>query len=123
MAFLDVVFRALNKTGTDFVEVRREDGHGSTVGSPTYVVDAQADTNFDSVRIRKGDYLETEDVLYDIPVSLTDSFIYIGVAPAGTATSAATWYVKRISFNSNKLPFKDQFRSGVVWNNRAAGWT
>lgn len=86
------------------------------------VFDSVADANFDSVRIRKGDYLETEDVLYDIPVTLTDSFIYIGVAPAGTATSASLWYVRRISFNGNKLPFKDQFRSGVVWDNRASGW-
>lgn len=41
MAFLDVVFRALNKAGDAFVELRREDGHGSTAVAPTHVQDAQ----------------------------------------------------------------------------------
>jgi hypothetical protein len=42
MSLFDVVFRALNKAGNDFVEVRREDGHGSTSANPTHV-DIEAD--------------------------------------------------------------------------------
>jgi len=38
MALLDVVFRALNKAGDAFVELRREDGHGSSAGTPSHVV-------------------------------------------------------------------------------------
>lgn len=37
MALLDVVFRLLNKAGDDFIEARREDGHGSSVANPTHV--------------------------------------------------------------------------------------
>ena len=37
MSFLDVVFRALNKAGDEFIEARREDGHGSAPATPTHV--------------------------------------------------------------------------------------
>lgn len=37
MALLDVVFRLLNRAGDDFIEARREDGHGSTALTPTHV--------------------------------------------------------------------------------------
>lgn len=37
MALLDVVFRALNKAGDAFIEMRREDGHGSDSSTPTHV--------------------------------------------------------------------------------------
>ena len=40
MSWMQVVFRALNKAGTEFVEPRREDGHGSTAASPTNVADS-----------------------------------------------------------------------------------
>lgn len=36
MPFLDVVFRALNEAGDDFIEQRREDGHGSQASDPTF---------------------------------------------------------------------------------------
>ncbi|MEK6788522.1 MAG: hypothetical protein AABY68_06185 [Pseudomonadota bacterium] len=37
MSLFSVVFRALNKAATDFIEPRREDGHGSAVDTPTFV--------------------------------------------------------------------------------------
>jgi hypothetical protein len=37
MSLFDVVYRPLNKQGTDFVDIRREDGHGSTEASRTHV--------------------------------------------------------------------------------------
>lgn len=38
MAFLDVVFRVLDKAGVSFIEPRREDGHGSNSASPSHVL-------------------------------------------------------------------------------------
>lgn len=37
MSFLDIVFRALNKDGDAFIELRREDGHGSSADKRTYI--------------------------------------------------------------------------------------
>lgn len=37
MALLDVVFRVLDKAGSAFIEPRREDGHGSSAVTPTFV--------------------------------------------------------------------------------------
>lgn len=37
MSLFDVVYRPLNKQGTEFVDLRREDGHGSSETSRTHV--------------------------------------------------------------------------------------
>lgn len=37
MSWLNVVFRPLNRIGDAFVEMRKEDGHGSSAVNPTYV--------------------------------------------------------------------------------------
>jgi hypothetical protein len=118
MALLDVVFRLLNKSGNDFVEPRREDGHGSSTSTPSYV---QVASEF--ARIENKQYYNTEEVLYDIPTILTNNFIYVGVAPNGTLQSSGMWTVVRTTFNLNGLPVRKQIRFNVVWNARAEGWT
>lgn len=37
MSLFSVVMRVLDKAGTGFIEMRREDGHGSDSSTPTYV--------------------------------------------------------------------------------------
>ena len=37
MSNFDIVFNPVNKESTEFIEMRREDGHGSTSTLPTYV--------------------------------------------------------------------------------------
>jgi hypothetical protein len=73
-------------------------------------------------RIKKKEFFDTEEVLYDIPANLPSSFIYTGVAIAGTSSATATWSVIRTSFDSNGNPSRDQFRTGVSWTARASGW-
>lgn len=45
--------------------------------------------------------------------------LYVGKAPDGTLTSAASWTIYRFTF-VNGLPSRKQVRTGVAWDNRAA---
>ena len=51
----------------------------------------------------------------------TASAIYVGAAPAGAATSAASWTIKKIGLDAGGNPTYTQ-STGIqtaVWNNRA----
>ena len=73
-------------------------------------------------RIKNQEYLDSEEARYDIPASLPSGFIYAGVAPNGTATSAAAWTIVRTSFDASGNPTRDQIRTSVVWDSRTTGW-
>ena len=62
MALLDVVFRLLDKSGASFVEPRREDGHGSSAGTPTHVTLPNSQVQIDSL---------TNDQLRASPVAVS----------------------------------------------------
>lgn len=49
--------------------------------------------------------------------------LYIGRAPDTTATSAASWEVVRIYRTATGATTRIRYRTGVVWDNRTAGWT
>jgi len=52
----------------------------------------------------------------------TTDFDYHGLAANGTATSATTWDVVRLTKTSNVVT-RIQYRTGIVWDDRASGWT
>jgi hypothetical protein len=60
---------------------------------------------------------EREQRAYDF----TSSAIYVGAAPAGAATSAATWTIKKIGLDASGNPIStlhtDLF--AAVWDDRA----
>jgi len=46
---------------------------------------------------------------------------YIGTAPSGTATSAASWTIKKITFDGSGNPIETTWTGGnAVWNNRSS---
>lgn len=51
----------------------------------------------------------------------TASAIYVGAAPAGAATSAASWTIKKIGLDAGGNPTYSQSTNirSAVWNNRA----
>lgn len=54
--------------------------------------------------------------VYDIG----ETVIYIGTAPLGTATSAASWLIKKITLSSG-IPTITQWSSNTaIWNNRVS---
>lgn len=55
MATKDIVFRMLNKAANAFIEPRREDGHGSAVGSPSFsqLTESDAIVGFTSPSLTK----------------------------------------------------------------------
>lgn len=73
-------------------------------------------------RIKNRYFKDTEEIRYDIAASLISGDIYTGVAPDGTATSAASWTVIRTYFDANGNPSRERIRTGVVWNSRTIGW-
>lgn len=68
-------------------------------------------------RLLKFEPLAGEEIRRDETV--TDD--YHGAAPDGTATSAASWRVARF-YKSAGLITRVRYRTGVVWDNRTAGW-
>ena len=42
MTWMNVVFRALDRAGSVFIEPRREDGHGSSAANPTFVTSTES---------------------------------------------------------------------------------
>lgn len=99
-------------------------GAGGTTAQVLRVVQANDQTTtgladtFD--RMKNKNFKDTEEVRYDIPTSFTSTAIYVGLAPAGTATSAASWAIVRTLFDANGNPSRDQIKLNVIWDNRAA---
>lgn len=81
-------------------------------------------TEFDSsfTRIKEKRFQDTEEVRYDIPGTLANGQIYVGVAPDGTATSTASWDVVRTDFDANANPTRDRIQKGIAWDSRTTGW-
>lgn len=48
--------------------------------------------------------------------------LYIGRNADSASQAAATWEVVRIYRTSAGITTRIRYRSGVVWNNRTAGW-
>lgn len=48
---------------------------------------------------------------------------YHGIAADGSLTSAAVWDVVRFYKDASGKTTRTRYRTGVVWNNRTAGWT
>lgn len=48
---------------------------------------------------------------------------YHGIAPDGSLISAAVWDVVRFYKDASGKTTRTRYRTGVVWNNRTAGWT
>lgn len=71
-------------------------------------------------RIKNRNFADTEEVRYDVPTSVISGAIYTGLATAGTATSAATWTIVRSLFDANGNPSREQIKTSVIWDNRAA---
>lgn len=71
-------------------------------------------------RIKQRSFFNTEEVRYDIPSNLSSGTIYVGVATASAATSAAVWSVVKTGFTSESLPLRDLFKPGVVWDSRTS---
>lgn len=71
----------------------------------------------DFTRILKFEPIVGEEIRRD--ETLTDD--YHGVAPDGSLTSAAVWSVARF-YKTAGLITRVRYRTGVVWDNRTAGW-
>lgn len=73
-------------------------------------------------RLKDHEYQDGEEVRYDVPATLGSNYMYHALNVAGTATSAASWSIIRTSFDANGNPDREQFRTGISWDNRAVGW-
>lgn len=84
-------------------------------------VDASLTPASEFERILNGKFLDTEQVLQDIPsVTFANNSQYIGVAPASALTSDSTWNIVRILYNASGDEYKKSIKLAVVWDNRAA---
>lgn len=88
------------------------------------VYDVAVETKLDALddqlaflRVLKFEPLVGEEIRRD--ETLTDD--YHGVAPDGSLTSAAVWSVARF-YKTAGLITRVRYRTGVVWDNRTAGW-
>jgi hypothetical protein len=66
--------------------------------------------------------MSSDEFRYDIPLNLVLGDIYIGTAPDSTPTASTAWTVTRIYFDANGHPNRKRRRTGVAWDNKAAGW-
>jgi YD repeat-containing protein len=84
-----------------------------------------AETLADFARLLARQIEDTEEIRYDIPppAALVNAASYAGIAPAGTATSAASWIVVRTDYDATGNPTRMRIRKAVAWDNRALGWT
>lgn len=59
---------------------------------------------------------EREQRVYDF----TTTAIYVGAAPQGTATSAASWTIKKVALDASGNPTSTTWSTygAAVWNNR-----
>lgn len=66
---------------------------------------------------------DSEEMRYEIPLALSNASIYAGIAPDGTATSAASWKVARIYHDANGNPSRMRIKQGalIAWDDRAVG--
>lgn len=85
--------------------------------APVRVLDAQAASDFH--KLLKLEPKAGEEIRRDE----TNTDDYHGAAPDGTATSAAAWKVCRIYKTVGQGSIvRVRYRTGVVWDDRAAGW-
>lgn len=47
---------------------------------------------------------------------------YVGEAAPGTAISAASWTVKKLTFDASNRTTRIQVQTDIAWDNRAVGW-
>lgn len=73
-------------------------------------------------RQRVETYPGGEEVRFDYDTRTDSNPVYVGSAVPGTLTSAATWTVKKFTYDSSSRPTRVQVASGS-WDNRAGlGW-
>lgn len=82
MSILSVVFRVLDKAGAVFIEPRREDGHGSAAGTPSF---AQV-TNFPATQAVSG----TVNANTGLAQPLTDTQLRATAVPVTVSNFPAT---------------------------------
>lgn len=111
MAVAHALARLIGVRGTD----------GSTIATASNPLDVR---NADSTmnRILNKRLEDTEEIRYDVPTTLTNGNIYLGVATDGTSTAAASWDVVRIYFDGNDNPTRARLRTGIAWDSRTTGW-
>jgi hypothetical protein len=84
------------------------------------------ETLADFARILAKEFEDTEEVRYDTPnaAGLINGSAYAGIAPDGSATSAAVWTVVRTYYDPNSNPSRQRIKKGIAWDNRAvaANW-
>lgn len=95
-------------------------GNVIATGDAIPVTSDQFSSHFSRIKERR--FLDTEEVRYDIPASLPNAAIYVGVAPAVSAVTAAVWSVVRTDFDGNGNPQRDRIRKNVQWDLRTVGW-
>lgn len=88
---------------------------GSDTVHQQYVVDSDSS---DFKRLLKFEPMAGEEIRRD--EQTTDD--YHGAAPDGTLTSAASWKVCRFYKDASNNITRVRYRTGVVWDNRTAGW-
>lgn len=56
----------------------------------------------------------------DYSTRLDDQPIYVGRAPANTATTATTWTIEKLTYDANGRPTRTQVFSAASWDNRGS---
>ena len=71
-------------------------------------------------RIAKARAVVGEELRFD---DVIGGDLYIGAAPEGTATSAASWDVVRYYRTAAGAITRQRYQTGIAWDDRATGWT
>jgi hypothetical protein len=106
--------------GKDFATAAKQDAQTTELQA----IAARVPGANEFARIAQRQFLDTEEVRMDIPApsAMANAHIYLAVAPASTATNAASWKIVRITLDANKNPSRQQYRTGVAWDSRTTGW-
>lgn len=58
----------------------------------------------------------------DYDTRTDDQPVYVGRAYAGTATSADTWTVRKMTYDTKKRVTRIQVQFDIAWDDRTVGW-
>lgn len=72
-------------------------------------------------RIENKNFRVDEELRTDIPNTLANSSIYIGLCGVGTPVDEPSWVILKTDFNADGFPFRKQVGINIAWSGRVAG--
>lgn len=105
----------LERVAKAMENLEKQRPHASPVGFGNSKVEIRNVEHFKDIKRGITDY----ETRLDYGARTDDQPVYVGRAPQDTATSAADWYIERISYDASNRPTRSERLSGS-WDNRGS---